>query len=168
MPCAAGSAMSEREIEWKEKTSLIGLKKRHDCGGVAHWARLGDGPDRRAARTRKGALSIEITQIRRSWCSFASPMILRDRYGPRLRDEGGCRSRKRLSRLRVTLPGWRVRVTRHAYVRWTVVQILDASLLLVYPCVKRSIHGSSGLALRARFSTMSAVRRGLASRFRSQ
>lgn len=42
-------------------------------------------------------------------------MILRDRYGPRFRDESGCRSRSRLSRLHVTLPGWRAQVGRSAY-----------------------------------------------------
>lgn len=34
-----------------------------------------------------------------------------------------------------------------------VVQMLDLSLFFVYPYVTNSIRGSSGLAIRARFST---------------
>ena len=111
MPFTAGPAMSEREIGWKEKTSLIGLKKRHDCGGVVALGSAGRLPRSSSRLEAQGSI---IYRDHPSWCSFVSPMILLDRYGPRLRDEGGCRSRKRLSRLHVTLPGCWVRVSRRA------------------------------------------------------
>lgn len=98
-------------------------------------------------------------------------MILRDRYGPRLRDEGGCRSRKRLSRLHVTLPGCWVRVGRRAYGDGCCA--LFVLLLTVHIVVKNNmavgLHGSSGLAIEARVNTIFAVvERGLANRLRSK